>query len=468
MRCILVTLGVYCLALSSVGQADRAESPVIAPDEIAMARSLMQQAQADNPAFALVSSLTTEVGPRLAGSEAESRARQWAMKKLRGMGFANVREEFFSVPLWRRGAERVAITQPFPQPLTVTTLGGSASTGPDGVEGEVVSVPTLAALEALAEGSLKGKILFVDESTSRSRDGAGYGAAVGKRRHAAYLAEQRGALAVLIRSVGTSSDRFAHAGQMRRITESGSPGVPAAALTGPDADQLARVLAYGDPVRVRVVLTPETLAPVPSGNVVAEIVGQDAPEDIVLVGAHLDSWDLGTGALDDGAGIGIVVSAAKHILDHAPQPPRRTIRVVLFGAEEVGLVGARAYADAYEDSLPQHIVATESDFGAENIWRFDTRVGAQGQAFMDQLAGLLSELGIERGNNEARGGPDITFLREAGVPVIGLVQEGTDYFDLHHTANDTLDKIAPGALSQNVAAYVAFLYLTANSDINLR
>tara|TARA_R110000823_G_scaffold132777_7_gene261275 strand:+ start:812 stop:2224 length:1413 start_codon:yes stop_codon:yes gene_type:complete len=459
----LAVAGLLCAqAFAASGQH------ALTPDRALRAAHLMQQAMAGNIAYEVVSSLTTEVGPRLAGSEAEARARSWAVQKLNALGFANVRVEPFEVPLWQRGVERASILSPYPQPLVVTALGGSVATPTAGVRGEIVAFPTLQALQAVPENSLRGRIAFVDEVMARSRDGSGYGVAVGKRRHAAYSAARAGASAVLIRSVGTNSHRFAHAGQMRRSTEPGEKGVPAAALSAPDADQLQRALALGEPVEVQLVLTPQTLPPAESGNVVAEIVGREAPEEIVLVSAHLDSWDLGTGAVDDAAGVGIVLGAAKLLMDQLEQPPRRTLRIVLFGSEEVGLVGARAYAERHAASLDQHILAAESDFGAGDIWRFDTRVAQERLPAMAAIGEILERLDIAMGNNSAQGGPDMKYLREAGVPVVELLQDGSDYFDLHHTANDTLDKIAPDALDQNVAAYAALLYLVADSEVRFR
>ena len=454
------------MLLAGAGVAARAD--LLGEGQLAAARALMQAGEESRLAYALVESLTTEVGPRLAGSEAEARARRWAVGKLRGLGFDEVWVEDFTVPYWTRGREEAAIVAPYPQPLTVTALGGSASTGPAGVVGELVAFESLAALKAAGDAAHAGKIVFVDETMTRTQDGSGYGVAVAKRRQAAYEAQRLEALAVLIRSVGTSSHRFAHTGQMRDALAEGAGGVPAAALSAPDADQLRRALALGQPVKVRLLLTPESRPPAPSGNVIAEITGREAPEEIVLVGAHLDSWDLGTGAVDDGAGVGIVVAAAKLLMDGLARPPRRTIRVVLFGSEEVGLVGAKAYAERHAAVLPNHVICAESDFGAGRIWRLDTRVGDAALPFVAEIAAALAPLGIAPGNNRARGGPDLAFLREAGVPVANLLQNGWDYFDLHHTRNDTLDKIDPADLAQNVAAYAAFLYLAADTDISFR
>ncbi|MCP4842143.1 MAG: M20/M25/M40 family metallo-hydrolase [Halieaceae bacterium] len=446
----------------------QAESAVT-PDMARTAARLIEQAQTGNIAFELVQSLTTEVGPRLAGTPAEAQARNWAREKLERLGFENVRIETFEVPVWLRGLERARIVSPFPQPLRVTALGGSTSTDELGVEGQVVRFPSLDSLIEADPGLVAGKIVFVDEVMARKRDGSGYGVAVQKRLRTAYVAQQLGAIAALIRSVGTSTHRFPHTGQMRPVSDSdGILGVPMAALSAPDADQLSRVLSYGEPVVVHLLVTPELRSPAQSGNVIAEIRGRESPEEIVLAGAHLDSWDLGTGAVDDGAGVGIVIAAARLLLEHLSEAPRRTIRIVLFGSEEVGYVGARDYTERYSEELPQHIVAAESDFGAGDIWRFDTRFPAKQLPYATEIAGVLSPLGIVRGNNTAYGGPDLRYMRESGVPVITLLQDGTDYFDLHHTPNDTLDKIGSADLHQNVAAWAAFLYLAAETEVHFR
>lgn len=441
--------------------------PALSQQPLDDAAMLMERALQDDTAYRLVESLTTEVGPRMAGTQAEARARQWAVGKLQALGFSNVREERFEMPVWERVEERASIVAPFPQPLTITALGGSVSTGEKGVTGNVIRFDSLAALRQQASGSLDGAIVFVDETMTRTQDGSGYSVAVAKRRETAFEAERVGASAALIRSVGTSSHRFAHTGQMRDAGEDGKPGVPTAALAAPDADQLSRALERGD-VAVNIVLRTRNMPAATSGNVIAEVPGRNRAGEIVLLGAHLDSWDLGTGAVDDGAGVGIVVAAAKLLLDAYPQGLDRTVRVVLFGAEEVGLLGAKAYNDRHAQQLSQHVLAVESDFGAGKIWRFDTGVGKAGEAAADAIGEALRPLGIAPGHREARGGPDLYFLREAGVPVIGLKQDGWDYFDLHHTANDTLDKIDPAKLRQNVAAYAVLARLAAQADQSFR
>jgi len=434
------------------------------------AQALSQAALEENIAYEIVESLTTEVGPRLAGSKAEKRAREWGVAKLKELGFENVHVEPFEVPLWERGIERAEIVSPFPQQLTVTALGGSVATPEEGVVGELVRFGSIKELEKQAQGSLVGKIVFIDEIMTRTQDGSGYGVAVAKRRQTAYEAFKKGAIGALIRSVGTSSHRFAHTGQMKTITDITGEidSVPTAALSGPDADQLTRALERTESIQIKLQLTPRFEPASTSGNVVGEIVGTESPEEIILIGGHLDSWDLGTGAIDDGAGIGITVAAARLIKDHYPNGLKRTIRVILWGSEEVGLVGAKAYAEAHENELQNFIVAAESDFGAGKIWKFNSFFAEEKLHYLSSFADTLKPLGIARGDNQASSGPDVGALKAKGVPIVSLQQNGWDYFDLHHTPNDTLDKIDPDDLAQNVAAYAAFIYLASEVDDDFR
>jgi hypothetical protein len=466
MRNLIILSLSLCLSLSAMAK-DKLKA--VTPEMERVAQELMQAARNDNHGWELLESLTTEVGPRLAGSKAEARARDWAVAKLNELGFAGVRVEDFLVPIWVRGEERAEIVSPFPQPLIVTALGGSPSTGESGVTGEVVSYPDVKSAAALERGALEGKVLFIDEPMTQTQDGSGYGMAVEKRYAAAKQAERLGAVAALIRSVSTGSHRFAHTGDMLDLGQAGTGPVPAAALAGPDADQLGRALARGEPVTVKLVLTPKTLPPARSGNVIAEIPGRQRSIEFALFGAHLDSWDLGTGAIDDGAGVAIVVAAAHAMKKYlGDRPARRGIRIVLFGAEEVGLVGAKAYAEQHKDELSRHTLATESDFGAGEIWRFDTGV-VQGKVLEARsLGAVFAPMGISLGKNDASGGPDIGYLHKAGVPVVRLKQNGWDYFNYHHTADDTLDKVDPEALSQNVAAYAALMYLAAETPVSFR
>jgi carboxypeptidase Q len=426
------------------------------------ANALILQSFQSDLGYQIIESLTTEVGQRLAGTEAEARARDWGIAKFKELGFKNVRIEPFQVDRWERHSEHAEITSPFPQKLMITALGGSIATGSDGIVGHVVRFENLQALKDAPMKGLKGKIVFVDEYMTRTQDGSGYGVAVKKRSGAAVEAGKRGAVAALIRSVGTDHHRFPHTGQM--TYDQNVVKVPIAALSAPDADQLHRALGRGD-VEVKLQIDVQSYGKSQSGNVIAEIPG--VTDEIVIIGAHLDSWDLGTGAVDDGAGIGITVGAAKLILD-MNKKPKRTIRIVMFGAEEVGLVGAIAYAKEHANELDRHVVGTESDFGAGKVWRFDTNFAESKLYKAKEIHKVLEPLGIALGSNNASGGPDMGPLRMLGMPVVTLKQNGWDYFDLHHTPNDTFDKINSEDIAQNVAAYSAFIWMTANMSGDFR
>ncbi|MBI1365044.1 MAG: M20/M25/M40 family metallo-hydrolase, partial [Alphaproteobacteria bacterium] len=439
--------------------------PAFAPEQARAANALIDRALKDDVAWTFVEGLTTEIGPRLAGSSEERRARDWAAAKLKKMGFKNVRIETFDIPYWARVRDKAAIVSPFPQPLRIAALGRSVATPEGGVTAEVVRFPTLAALKAAPMTGLEGKIVFVDEKMPRTQDGSGYGHAVAMRSGAANEAGRRGAAAALIRSVGTDESRNPHAGGMRY--EEGVREIPAAALSTVDADQLARAIERAKgPVTVSLDIAVETKPLVQSGNVIAEIPGKS--DDIVLVGAHLDSWDLGTGAIDDAAGAA-VVSAAARLVGAMKGKPKRTIRVVLFGAEEFGLLGAKAYVAAHKATdLDRHYFAAESDFGAGVIWRFKTAVAEDALPKITEITDILRRLKIDPGENDSDGGSDVSELKNAGVPVGELAQNGWRYFDYHHTADDTLDKIDPEALRQNVAAYAATIYLMSEMPGSLR
>lgn len=421
---------------------------------------LIDKALEDGLAWELLESLTTEVGPRLAGSEAEARAREWGVEKLKDLGFKNVRIETYEMPYWERVREEAEIVSPFPQKLAVTALGRSSATPEGGLTAEVVRFRTMAELEAAPETGLEGKIVFVDEPMARTQDGSGYGTAVRKRSMAAVEAGKRGAVASLIRSAGTDFHRNPHTGGGLR--GEGATVVPAGALSNPDADQLARAIERADgPVTVRLDIQVRTEDSVTSGNVIGEIPGES--DELIVIGGHLDSWDLGTGAIDDGAGIAITTAAAKLVGDLRGKP-KRTIRVVMWGAEEVGLYGARAYAEQHKDDLDRHILAAESDFGAGRIYRFDSGFGEEAVAKAKPMQAALHRLAIASGPNAGTGGPDVGPIRNLGVPVFTLRQDGTDYFDLHHTPDDTLDKVDPADIQQNVAAWAAVIYMASEMD----
>ena len=254
----------------------------------------------DRYAWDIVEGLTTEVGQRLAATDAEARAREWAVRRLKAMGFANVHVEPFTMPVWTRGAERAEIVSPFPQKLVVAALGYSGSTGPEGVTGQIVYFPSVDALRSAPDSAVKGKIVFIDHNMMPAQDGSGYGEFGAPRRQGPTIASLKGALAIVIRSIGTDHHRNPHTG-VQYFTDGATP-IPAGALTIPDAEQLVRILKRGQPVTMHLTLVSQKTEGGHSGNVVAEVRGRDPNAPTLLVGGHLDSWDQGTGAIDDASG----------------------------------------------------------------------------------------------------------------------------------------------------------------------
>ena len=405
----------------------------------------------DHYAWDITEGLTTEVGQRLAATEADARARNWAVRRLRALGFANVHVEPFAMPVWTRGAESAEIVSPFPQTLVVAALGYSGSTGPEGVTGQIVYFPSVDALRAAPDSEIRGKIVFIDHNMMPAQDGSGYGQFGAPRRQGPTIASLKGALAIVIRSIGTDHHRNPHTG-VQYFTDGAKP-IPAGALTVPDAEQLIRILKRGQPVTMRLTLVSQKTEGGQSGNVIAEVPGRDPNAPILLVGGHLDSWDQGTGAIDDASGVAITTAAAKHIMDAGR--PLRTIRVVWFGAEEPGGYGGEAYAKAH--GAEKYAIAGESDFGADRIWRFGSQLMKADPAAYSQLTAALAPLAITKNDEADADGTDVGPTIKAGAPWISLGQDGTRYFDYHHTPDDTLDKIDPAQLRQNVAAWTTVL-----------
>jgi hypothetical protein len=367
------------------------------------------------------------------------------------MGFDNVRVETFDMPVWTRGAESAAILSPYPQKLAITALGNSASTGAAGITGEIGGFDTLAELQAAPDDQVRGKIVFVSHSMPRTQDGSSYGAFRGPRSQGPSVASRKGALAIIIRSIGTDHHRNPHAGVM--TFEEGVKPIPAGALAIPDAEQVQRILKRSrGPVTMHLTLVSQTTRG-SSGNVIAEVPGRDPNAAPILVSGHLDSWDLGTGAIDDASGVAIAAAAAKRIMDAGR--PLRPIRIVWFGAEEVGLFGGLDFR-AKHGKEPHYAIA-ESDFGADRVWKVDSRLGKEREAEAKALQAALEPLGVVPGALDKAEGSDISPLLADGLPGVTLAQDGTYYFDLHHTPDDTLDKVDPEALRQNVAAWTTML-----------
>jgi len=460
------------LSLSvAAGTAPAATAPA-APETVAA--QLRDAALAGHDvAYAWVSELTSRFGPRPAGSVNERQAAEWAAARFKELGFENVHIESFPITAWVRGTDSAQIISPSVQPLVVAALGESPPTPAAGLEGEVALFPSFQALKAAPAGSLSGKIAMVTYRMVRTQDGEGYEAAVLARIDGPGEAARCGAIAFMLRSAGTDNHRLAHTGTTRYVD--GRVAVPAFALSNPDADQIERLAGLGERVRVRLYSSASYVRDAHSQNVIADVRGRERPQEVVLLGAHLDSWDQGTGAVDDGTGMAIIIAAAKLIRD-VPQRPRRTVRVVLFGAEEVaqpvapyGAFGGHAYAGNHKAELATHVLAGESDSGADRVFRLELPPAVlQGEFAKTALRVLdpIGVLGAPRPPEEA--GTDVGPSVEAGVPAFALNQDASGYFDIHHTADDTLDKIDQESLEQNVAAWAALVWLAADSDVDFR
>ena len=466
MRLSVRLLATSALALSLVA------APAVAQDAatIQRAETIRDTALNRNIALDYVTQLTTRFGARPAGSKAEQDASAWAADYMRAHGFQNVRIEQFPLVGWERGEESGAIVGARPQRLVLAALGHSPGTN-GVIEADVVRFDSLEALNAAPAGSLTGKIAYVDAGQMvRMQDGSGYGPLTRIRGAGPAAAAAKGAVAFIMRSVGSDEHRMPHTGTTRYVE--GIVPLPGFALAAPDADTVSRLIEMGETVRLRLSSTAHTYETV-SQNVIGDIPGRSRSEEIIVLGSHMDSWDLGTGAIDDGAGGAITLAAAKAIAESGRRPAR-TVRVVLYGAEEVDQPtdtgnGGGAYLRGIGAAVEQHIIAGESDFGADRVYALQLPPGAQGSDFARAAARVLYPIGVLSSSvPELSGGADIGPLAEVGVPVFGLSQDGTRYFDLHHTADDTLDKIDPAQLNQNVAAWAGLVWLIADSEVDFR
>lgn len=426
--------------------------------DIAAARDAALQ---DRVALDFTEALTTEIGPRLAGTPEQTRSREWAVARLRALGFHNVRDEPFRMNTWVRGEEEASLITPRVQNLHITALGNSGATPARGMEGDLVVFRSLAEFDAAPDSAIRGKIVYIGHSMHATQDGSSYGAFGPVRFSGPGRAARRGAAAIIIRSVGTDNHRNPHAGNTN--FPAGVQAIPAGAISNPDADIIEALARRGGPLRLRLRMTPRNIGMQPSGNVVGEIPGSDPNAGVVTIACHLDSWDLGTGAIDDASGCGIITAAALRV--QALGVPRRTIRVFFAGAEEVGGPSGDAYLAAHRNE--RHAATMESDFGADRVWRVEFKLPGGANAVADRIATALAPLGIGRGRDPANGGADIEPLVAAGTPVVDLNQDGTRYFDYHHTPDDTFDKIDPAQLAQNVAAWTVTVAILANAPETL-
>jgi carboxypeptidase Q len=459
-----------------------AGAPVAPTPELRAATSrLTEEALRSRDAYEGLSELCDRVGARLSGSAALDSAIAWALRRMRAEGFANVHAESTWVPRWVRGAESAEMIEPRRHALRMLGLGMSVGTPRGGITADVVCVDSFPQLDALGEAGVRGKLVLYDVPF------AGYGPTVRYRGEGAMRAARYGAVGALVRSVGPVSLATPHTGAMRYADSLAR--IPAAAITIEDATLIHRLCARGERVRVHLDMGARRLPDVRSANVVGELRGRERPEEIVLLSGHLDSWDVGQGAQDDGVGV-IVSMEAAHLMARLGLVPRRTVRVVLWTNEENGTRGGRAYRSAHRAEVARHVAALESDSGNGLVSGFglglkpwaapgdtaarDTvgraeadRDRAAALATLVAIAPLLEPLGATS-MHEGGGGTDVDPLGALGVPVLGLDHDTAHYFDVHHTDADTFDKIDPVALARNVASMAVMAYALAEWPERLR
>ena len=450
------------------------QAPLIPPEIVAEATALRERALQDNLSVDIVESVTTEVGPRRMGTDGDKRVIAWAQAKFEELGFDRVWTEPVELDRgWVRGEATAEVLEPFPHNIVMTALGYSVGTDGDLV-GEVVEFPTYDDLLAVPEGdSLNGKIAFVSYSMAdyvAPDDGSGrgsYGEGTRARSKGRVEAAKRGAEAFVIRSVGIDNNRNGHTGSGYNYEEDVRK-IPTAALSAPDAILIQNMLRRGKPVILKMNLTSEIIGPQMSANIIGEITGREDPNRFVVLGAHVDSWGEGTGALDDGAGIGSTMAAAAFI-GQMEQRPRRSIRVILFSGEEIGFYGVYGYMKKHVVNIDAHLLGAEVDTGTGRINTLTSGVGEHSLAIVREMHKLVAPLGIEFDDaNTANAQSDMSELSKAGMPALHLRQNSNEYFKYHHTPNDTFDKIIPEDMRYLTATYATLFYVAAEMDVDFR
>ena len=421
------------------------------------AERLIKEAQADQFAWNRLAELTDTYGNRLAGSENLNRAIAWAAEAMKKDGLENVRTEKVNVPRWVRGNESLEIVDPPSHVIPMLGLGGSVATPPAGLEADVVVVKSYDELERRAS-EVKGKIVLYNAAFMS------YGQTNQYRTGGANAAVRHGAVAVLVRAIGPMGLRTPHTGGMNYAE--GVTKIPAAAVSAEDAERMQRIVDRGRRVRVRLKMEAKFEADVESANVIGEIRGREFPDEVVLVGGHFDSWDVGMGASDDGVGC-IVTWEAARLMKKLGIQPRRTVRVVLFTNEENGLRGGNAYRDAYLKQAEQHVLAIESDSGVFAPARLGFTGSDAAQKMMREIGTLLTTLGLQD-IGPGGGGADIGPIAQAGkAPMLAYQGDSTRYFTIHHTPADTVDRIAPEEVSKAAAALAVVTYVAADAEVRL-
>ncbi len=440
---------------------------------LAELQQLQEAALKSDYAYRQTAYLCNNIGPRLSGSAQAAKAVEYVASELKKLGL-EVKLEKVMVPHWVRGEETAELVEfsgqakDTTQKIVLTALGGSVATPAEGLTAEIVVVRNFEELEALGREKVAGKIVVFNypydkEMAALGRAGDAYGLAVAYRGEGPIAAARLGAVAVLIRSVGSVEYRLPHTGQTKYLDD--VPKIPAGAVTAEDAELMAYLAPQG-PVRMRLVLTPQTLPDVESYNVVADLKGSTNPEQIVVVSGHLDSWDLGTGAIDDATGVAVSMEVA-NLVQQLKLKPKRTIRVIAWMNEENGLRGGKTYAKEHEAELANHVAAMETDGGAGHPIGINLRAKPEAKAFLAPVAKVLQGIGASIIQMADHTGADISPMEPAGVPTIHPMQDGRTYFQYHHTAADTLDKVNPKHLAENAAVNAVIIYALANSETPL-
>ena len=443
-------------------QAQRENFPPQLLEELA---AIKTAALADDYAYRQLAHLTENIGGRPAGSPQAKAAVEYLAGELRQLGL-DVQLEEVKVPHWVRGQETAELIE-YPgqasgakQRIVLTALGGSTSTSADGISADVVVVDNFEELKALGREKVAGRIVLFNELFDKQKSAAGmafmaYGEAVQYRGAGPKAAADLGAVAALVRSVGDADFRLPHTGF------SAPAGIPAGAVTAEDAELIAHLASEGN-VKMHLTLTPQTMPQVTSYNVIADLKGSEHPEQVVIVSGHLDSWDLGTGAIDDGAGVVAAMEVAE-ILHKLHLQPKRTLRVIAWMDEETGSSGAQAYTKDHAAEFRDCVAAIESDAGAAHPLGFDLRMSPQAADLLRPVAGVLQSFGASvLQPTSYPPGADIAAMSEAGVPALGLMQDGRTYFHYHHSAADTLDKVIPSELRENGAAMAVMGFALAS------
>jgi carboxypeptidase Q len=443
-------------------QADQQNFPPLLLQQLS---AIKAAALNDDYAYRELAHLTENIGARPTGSIQARAAAEYVAGELRKLGL-DVRLQPVTVPHWVRGAETAALVE-YPgmvpettQRIVLTALGGSSSTPPEGITTEVVTVNTFDELTALGREKIAGKIVLFNEIFDKQKAAGGlafaaYSEAVRYRGAGPKAAADLGAAAALVRSVGNADYRLPHTGF------SFPAGIPAGVVTAEDADLIVHLAAQGK-VRMHLTLTPQKLPDETSYNVIADLRGSEHPEQTVIVSGHLDSWDLGTGAIDDGAGVVIAMETAE-ILQRLHLRPARTLRVIAWMDEETGGSGSKAYSAEYAADFAHCIAAIESDAGAAHPLGFNVKASTAAIDTLRPVQVVLQSVGSTVFQPTTYSpGADIAAMSEAGVPAFGVMQDGRTYFNYHHTAADTLDKVVPGELRENAATMAVMAYALAN------